>query len=84
MAKILKEYKEYNKWGEYTVKEYSNGIKTKSLVKPSEKYIEKNKKRNIEKQRLEKEKKKIKEREKLIQDRMKEIAIRELKEEGKI
>ena len=84
MAKIIKQYKETNENGEYSIKEFSNGIIVKSLTKPSEKYknkiIENKKAQEIKKA----EKKKAREREKLIQDRMKEIAIRELKEEGKL
>ena len=84
MGQEIKKYKEINNNGEYEVKEFSNGIKTKILINPSEEYI--NKKNILNKKMREKkeELKKKKAKEKLIQDRMRDIAIRELEKEGKL
>ena len=84
MAKIIKQYRENTKWGEYTVKIYSNNIKVRSLVKPSDEYIKKKAKRNEKILKEEKEKQIIKDRENLIQEKMRSLAIAELEKEGKI
>ena len=84
MAKIIKQYKETDEMGIHSVKEYSNGIKVRNLINPSEKYIKKRQLNSEKQKKIQEEKKKIKEREKLIQDRMRQLAIEELKKEGKL
>ena len=84
MAKIIKNYKEKDDNGEHTVKEYSNGIKVRSLVKPSEKYKQKIAARQKVQAVKSKEKQIAKDREKLIQEKMRSLAIAELEKEGKI
>jgi phosphoenolpyruvate-protein kinase (PTS system EI component) len=73
-----------DEWGEHLVNKYKNGIVTKVLIKPSKKYLEKVEKRKKEHEKKMEEKKKLREKEKLIQDRMRQIAIDQLKEEGKL
>ena len=84
MAKVIKSYKNKDEWGEYSIKEYSNGIVVKSLTKPSKKYKDKIEKRQVEHKKKQAEKEKVKAREKLIQEKMRELAIKELKKEGKL
>ena len=80
----MKTYMETDDKGEHKVIEKKNGIKVRILKKPSKEYKAKLKKRaEKEKGRMIKEKK-IQEREKLITARMREIAERELKADGKI
>ncbi len=73
-----------DEWGEHLVTEHKNGIVTSLLVKPSEKYKEKMAKKNKDRQKYKEEKRKKQEKEKLIQDKMRELAIKELEKEGKL
>ena len=80
----MKVYTETDNLGEHKVIEKKNGIKVRILKKPSKEYKAKLKKRaEKEKERLEEERQK-QERNKLITTRMREIAEKELKAEGKI
>lgn len=81
---ILKTYFEDDKCGKYKVNEQSNGVKVRILIEPSKWYIEKTQKRKEnEKDKWIEVQKKI-ESERLIKDKMRELAIRELKKEGKL
>ena len=84
MDKFIKKYKEVDHLGEHSVKEYPNGVKVRNLVKPSNEFKDKIKKRHAESLKKNEVKKKEKAREKLIQERMRDIAIRELEKEGKL
>lgn len=84
MGNKLKIYTETDHIGEHKVIEHKNGVKVRILKKQSSEYAKKLKKykeKEIqnEKDRLEKENK-----EKIITDKMREIAIAELKKEGKL
>ena len=84
MGKEINRYTMTDENGEHLIIEYSNGVKTSLLQKPSSEYKKRQKIKQENYRKTVEEKRKIREREKLIQDRMKEIAIRELKEEGKL
>jgi len=84
IMKIKETRMETNDQGEWKVQEQSNGISVRILKNPSEEYKKKLKDRqgkqkisdDIQKGRLEQDR--------LIKDRMREIAVRELQEEGKL
>lgn len=73
-----------DEWGTHLVTKYKNGIVTSILLEPSEKYLEKMAKKNKEREKYKKEMKIKQVKEKLIQDKMRELAIKELEKEGKI
>jgi hypothetical protein len=75
---------EKNEWGEYKIIEKPNGIKIRMLKKPSEKYKEKIKKHSLEESKKRELKKEKRVKEKLIKDKMRELAIKELEQEGKL
>jgi hypothetical protein len=79
-----KEYFEENQWGKYKIIEQTNGVKIKILQNPSDAYKEKMKKHKDEYDKNRSIKQKKIDEEKLIKDRIKELAIKELKKEGKI
>ena len=80
----MKVYTETDKLGEHKVIDKENGIKIRILKKPSKEYKAKLKKKaEKEKERIAKERQE-QERNKLITARMREIAEKELKIEGKI
>lgn len=75
---------ETNEQGKHKVIEQSNGVTVKILEEPSEKYMEKIKVRQ-EKNRINRKIAAEKQaKENLIKNKMREIAIKELEEEGKI
>ena len=82
MEKTIKEVTD--ELGTHRVVTQKNGITVKYLIKPSEKYLKKMQDREQKILEKKEEKRKIKERDKLINDRMRDIAIRELEKEGKI
>jgi hypothetical protein len=80
----MKVYTETDNLGEHKVIDKENGVKIRILRKPSEEYKAKLQARaEKEKERMAKEKIE-QDRNKLITQRMREIAERELKNEGKI
>lgn len=84
MAKEIKEYYEENEWGRYKIKEKSNGIKVRLLIEPSQAYKDKMAKRQAEfKVKYEAEQKEL-EKKKLIDSKMRELAIKQLQDEGKL
>jgi len=80
----MKKYIEKTDIGEMEVIEQSNGIKIKQLKKPNAKYRAKLKKMNDEQKKHDKERDEKLKKEKIIKQRMREIALRELREEGLI
>ena len=78
----MKITKEINERGEYKVIEQKNGIKVKLLKVPSEEYKEKKRLKYEEKKKKMKTRDEKRAKEKLIQERMRQIAERELEEEG--
>ena len=70
--------------GKHKVFEYKSGIKVRLLEEPSKKYKDKMEKNRKELAKQQAEKRKVLEKEKLIKDKMRELAIKELKKEGKI
>ena len=81
---LIKEYEENDKNGKYRCKQYKNGIITRALIEPSKEYRDKVKKKaeeSAKKKAIMEEKEKT---ERMIKERMREIAIRELKKEGKL
>ena len=70
--------------GEHRVIEQKNGITIKILKKPSKEYKKKIEKRNEVYKKNKEESRKKRDTEKLIKDKMRELAIKELKKEGKI
>ncbi len=77
-------YFEPDSKGKHKVIEYSNGIKVRLLKEPSKEYINKHKGNKKEYSERLKQKQEKANKEKLIQKKIREIAERELKEEGKI
>jgi hypothetical protein len=82
--KIIRTYEEFDKIGKHKVIEQSNGIKIRLLKEPSEWYKEKQKEKDKKRKEKQEEIKIEHERQKLISVKMKEIAIRELEQEGKL
>jgi len=80
--KIIKEYEETDKIGTHLVKEQSNGIKVRLLKKPSKWYADKQKvnadKFAIRELRIKKEQ----DKQNIINERIKQIAIEQLKDEN--
>lgn len=70
--------------GEHKVIEQKNGITVRLLRKPSPEYRAKLKRRADEDRKKREEKAVIKERERKIQEKMRELAIRELEKEGEL
>lgn len=70
--------------GIHKVIEYTNGVCVKMLRKPSKYYTDKMAARAEESRILREQKEAQFAQEKLIKDKMREIALRELTEEGKI
>lgn len=80
--KIRRTYTETNNCGEHKVLEQQNGIKIKLLRKPTPEYLEKLRERARQEEERRQEEKIQEAREKLIKQRMREIAIKELEDEG--
>ncbi len=80
--KIVKEYEATNDNGLYKCKEQSNGVIIKSLVKPSKKYLAKMKASADAFEIKQVEIKKEEDLQRVITERIREIAIKELKEEN--
>jgi len=76
--------KEKDNIGEHKVKESSNGVKVRILKKPSSQYKKKMERRAKKDLKLKEEKEKMEARERLIKKKMRDLAIEELKKEGKI
>ena len=70
--------------GEHEIIKQKNGITIKLLKKPSKEYKKKIEKRNEVYKKNKEESRKKRDIEKLIKDKMRELAIKELKKEGKI
>ncbi|MCP4651434.1 MAG: hypothetical protein GY853_15315 [PVC group bacterium] len=82
--KIIKTENETTEHGEFKVQTQSNGIKVRILKKPSASYKAKMEKRaEAEKARQVIEDERLA-RERLIKERMRDIAIKQLEDEGKI
>lgn len=80
----MKRYTEEDKNGLYNVIEQDNGVKVRTLKKPSKSYRKKmddRRKADIERMKEEKE---SSGKERLIKEKMRELAIKELEKEGKI
>ena len=75
---------ETDKRGEHKVIEQSNGVKIKLLQKPSAAYLKQIEKEAKKSAKLADEKRKKRDEEKLIQEKMRELAIAQLKKEGKL
>lgn len=82
--KTVRKYNETDQNGEHEVIEQSNGISIKSLKIPSKEYKEKTERMKVEQQKRKEAQKIIVDKEKKIKDKMREIAIRELKESGEL
>jgi len=70
--------------GKHKVFEHKNGIKVRLLIEPSKKYKDKMEKNRLELKKQQDEKRKVIEKEKFIKDKIRELAIKELEEEGKL
>ena len=70
--------------GTWKVKEQRNGVKVRLLREPSPEYKAKMKARREADAKREAEKKVERDREKLIQDKIRELAIKQLEKEGKL
>lgn len=70
--------------GVWKVKEQRNGVKVRLLREPSQEYKAKMKARQEANAIKEAEKKIERDREKLIQEKMRELAIKQLEKEGKL
>jgi len=81
MKKLIKEYIEKTDLGTFKIKDYGQ-IKVKTMIEPSVEYKKKLEKRKIDFENEKKIKEKAQQKEKIIKKRMREIAIRELENEG--
>ena len=70
--------------GSHKVMLSNTGVKIKILKSPSKEYLEKKKKNNEKMKKICLEKKIIDEKEKMIAKKIRDMAIRELKQEGKL
>jgi len=77
-------YFEEDKSGRHKVIEKPNGIKVRLLQEPSKWYKDKQAKRAAEDKIKQDAKKIVDDRERLIKDKMRELAIKELEQEGRL